>query len=66
MSKKMMNSKWADPWSSKWFTGFICVYEVFSVSTKRTPALTEIMHKRPWLKPLFVGTLAWHLLNEKE
>ena len=64
--KKILASKWADPWSNKYFTGAICVYEAFSISTHKTPALTQIMHRRPWLKPLFVGTLAWHLLNEKE
>ena len=64
--KKITRSPYADPWSNKWITGFICGYELFSVSTRKTPALTEVMHRHPWLKPVFVGTLAWHLMNEKK
>jgi hypothetical protein len=64
--KGILRSKKVDLWSNKYITGAICTYEVFAVGTHKVPSLTQIMHRRPWLKPLFVGTLALHLLNEKE
>ena len=64
--KRIQESRYLDPWGNKFVTGAICLYEVFSISTRKTPALTEVMHRHPWLKPVFVGTLAWHLMNEKK
>ena len=69
----LITSKKADVWSFPAVPIGICTYETVAVIARHLsggsspiPTLTQVMHKRPWLKPLFVGTLAWHLLNEKE
>ena len=69
----LMTDKRADPWSFPLVPVAICGYEVLALAARRNPGLrrmlptiTTLMHRHPWMKPVFIGTLAWHLLNEKE
>lgn len=62
----LIHDKRIDVWSFKPVPVTVCMWEVLAVTTKKIPTLTRLMHEHPWLKPIFVGTLAWHLLNEKE
>lgn len=44
-----------------WFVGVVCTYEVCALSSGRTPTVSTLCQRYPWLAPVIVAGLAVHL-----
>lgn len=40
-----------------------CAYEVAAITTDRTPTISALCARRPWLIPIILGGLAVHLVK---
>ena len=48
----------------KWGVAAACAFEVFSIATGKTPTISELSGRYPWLGPAVVLALAVHLAGQ--
>lgn len=46
---------------AKWAVAAACAYEVAAITTDRTPTISTLCHRRPWLATVILGGLGLHL-----
>jgi hypothetical protein len=49
----------------KWAVAACCAYEVAAIATDRTPTISNLCARHPWLTPAIVGGLTIHLLTTR-
>ena len=47
--------------NAKWGVALACAFEVFSIATGKTPTISDLCGRHPWLAPAVVVALAAHL-----
>lgn len=49
---------------AKWGVALACIFEAFSICTGKTPTISELSGRHPWLGPAVVLGLAIHLAQQ--
>lgn len=50
--------------NAKWGVAVACAFEVWSISTGRTPTISELCGRHRWLGPTVLVALAAHLYRQ--